>query len=82
MQNNFESLFVEINLRKKKWLLSRSYNPTRKNIVDHVKNISTELDQFIATYDKLILLRGFNVESEEVNMLDFLKIYKLKNLVK
>ena len=82
MQNNFESFFVEINLRKKKWLLSRSYNPTRKNIVDHVKNISTELDQFIATYDKLILLCRFNVESEEVNMLDFLKIYKLKNLVK
>ena len=82
MQNNFESFFVEINLRKKKWLLSRSYNPTRKNIVDHVKNISTELDQFIATYDKLILPRGFNVEPEEVNMLDFLKIYKLKNLVK
>ena len=82
MQNNFESFFVEINLRKKKWLLSRSYNPTRKNIVDHVKNISTELDQFIATYDKLILPRGFNVEPEEVNMLDFLKIYKLKTLVK
>ena len=82
MQNNFEDFFVEINLRKKKWLLSCSYNPTRKNIVNHVKNISTGLDQFSATYDNLILLGGFNVEPEEVNMLDFLNIYNLKNLVK
>ena len=51
VQNNFEGFFVEINLRKKKWLLSCSYNPTRKNIVNHVKNISAGLDQFSATYD-------------------------------
>ena len=30
VQNNFESFFVEINLRKKKWLLSSSYNPTTR----------------------------------------------------
>ena len=66
----------------KKWLLSCSYNPTRKNIVNHVKNISTGLDQFSATYDNLILIGDFNVEPEEVNMLDFLNIYNLKNLVK
>ena len=73
--NNFEGFFAEINLREKRWLLSCSYNPTRKNIVNHVKNISTGLDQFSATYDNLILLGGFNVEPEEVNMLDFLNIY-------
>ena len=47
-----------------------------------MKNISTGLDQFSATYDNLILLGGFNVEPEEVKMLDFLNIYNLKNLVK
>ena len=71
-----------INLRKKKWLFSCSYNPIRKHIVNHVKNISTKLDQFSATYDNLILLGDFNVAPEEVNMLDFLNIYNLKNLVK
>ena len=30
VQNNFEGFFVEINLRKKKWLLSCSYNPTNR----------------------------------------------------
>ena len=82
VQNNFESFFVEINLRKKKWLLSCSYNPARKIIVNHVKNIITAFDQFSASYDNLIVLDDFNVEPEEVNMLNFLNIYKLKNLVK
>ena len=50
-----------------------------------VKNISTGLDQFSATYDNLILIGDFNVEPEEENILDFLnilKIYNLQNLVK
>ena len=47
-----------------------------------MKNISTGLDQFSATYDNLILLGDFNFEPEEVNILDFLNIYNLKNLVK
>ena len=49
VQNNFEVFFVEINLRKEKWLLSHSYNPNRKSIVNHEKNISTGLDQVSAT---------------------------------
>ena len=77
MQNNFEGFPVEINLRKRKWLLSCSYNPTRKNIVNHVKNINTGLDKFSATYDNLTLLGEFNLEQEEVNMLDLLNIYNL-----
>ena len=80
VQNSFEGFFIEINLLKKRLLLSCSYNPTRKNIVNQVKNINIGLDQFSATYDKLILLGDFNFEPEKVNMLDFLKIYNWKIL--
>ena len=47
-----------------------------------MKNISTGLNQFSATYDNLILIDDFNVEPEEENMLEFLNIYNLKNLEK
>ena len=47
-----------------------------------MKNISTGLDQFSATYDNLILLGDFNFEPEEVNMSDFLNMYNPKNLTK
>ena len=36
---DFEGTFVEINLRKKKWLLCGSYNPYKINIANHLKNI-------------------------------------------
>ena len=45
-----------------------------------MKNISTGLNQFSATYDN-ILIWDFDVEPEKDNMSDFLHIYNLKNLV-
>ena len=81
VQNNFKGFFVNINLRKKMWLLSCSYKPNKKNIVNHVKNITTGLDQFSVAYDNLIL-GNFNVKPEKESMLDVLNIYNLKNLVK
>ena len=73
VQNIFEGFFDEINLRKKSGFFPAHIIQIKKIIVNHVKNISTELDQFSATYDNLILIRDFNVEPEEENMLDFIK---------
>ena len=42
---DFEGIFVEINLRKKKWLLCCSYNPHKSNITNHLKNICKTLDK-------------------------------------
>ena len=36
---DFEGIFVEINLRKKKLLLSCSYNPHKSNIANHLKHL-------------------------------------------
>ena len=82
VQNSFECFFVEINLRKKKWLLSCSYNPNKYNFVNHIINKTTGFDQFSATYDNIIVTGDFNVEPQEDNMSGFLNIYNLKNLVK
>ena len=38
-----EAFFVEINLRKKKWLLSCSYNPINENIENHLETLSNNL---------------------------------------
>ena len=71
------------------WLLSCSYNSNRNNIVSHMKNISTLLDRFNATCDNLILIGYFDVELKDniyiykiYNILDFLNMYNLKDLVK
>ena len=47
-----------------------------------MKNISTGLDQFSATYDNLNLMEDFNVEPEEINMSEPEKNpFETKNMV-
>ena len=76
---DFEETFVEINLRKKKWLLCCSYNPHKNNIANHLNNICKTLS---ATYENLILLENFPVEPQDESIAEFLNLYNLKNLVK
>ena len=79
---DFEGIFVEINLRKKKWLLCCSYNPHKSNIVNHLNNICKALEKRSTTYENLILIGDCNVEPEVESIAEFLNLYNLKNLVK
>ena len=79
---DFEGIFVEINLRKKKWLLCCSYNPHKSNIANHLKNICKTRGKLNSTYANLVLLGDFNAEPEEESIAEFLNLYNLKNLVK
>ena len=72
---------MEIDLRKKKWLLCCSYNPHKSNIANHLKSICKTLDKLNSTYDSLVLLGDFNAEPEEQSISEFLNHYNLKNLV-
>ena len=61
----FEGFFIEINLRKKKWLLCCSYNPDKNKILSHLHDISKALDDLSKKYDNFILLGDFSNEEEE-----------------
>ena len=39
-----ENIFIEINLRSKKWLVSGSYNPKLSHIKNHLQEIGEGLD--------------------------------------
>ena len=60
-------MFGEINVRKKKWLLSCSYNPRKSEIMDHLNEIGKHLDSHSSKYDNYMLLGDFNVEPTEQN---------------
>ena len=82
---DFEGIFMEINSRKKNWLLCCSYNPDKSNTASHLKNICKTLDNFNSTYDNRVLLGDFNAEPEEESISEFLQFtnfYNLKSLVK
>ena len=63
MNNNIGDFFVEINLRnKKKWLLSWSYNPKKALILNHLAELSKNIDLYLTKYDQLLFLGDFNAE--------------------
>ena len=71
--------FTEINLRKK-GLLSCSYNSHKNSICNQLQTISKTLNtsmyicvQLCKSYDNIILLGDFNVDSDEAKMSELLK---------
>ena len=53
---SFEGVFIEKNLRSKKWLLGYSYNSQWDNVTPHLRNISTALDKLSTGYGNVMLL--------------------------
>ena len=71
-----------INLWKRKWFISGSYNPHESKKVNHLDQIGKILDFNISKYENIILLGGFNCEENDPTMEHFLYTFNLKNLVK
>ena len=80
-QLTIEALFIEINLRKKKWLLCCSYNPHKNLIVAHLREIQVALDVLSSKYENIIIIGDFNSEPKESAMIDFCQPYKMENLI-
>jgi hypothetical protein len=82
MPSDIEGYFIELNLRRKKWVLFAGYNPNKDYITNFLKNISTSLNKHMSSYDNLILVGDFNSEMIENDMKEFCETYHLKNLIK
>ena len=77
---DIEHLVVEINLCKKKWLTSCSYDPHLQFIDKCLAHIENGLDSFSKQYDNYILRGNFNVILSN-NFVDiFCGSYSLKKL--
>ena len=77
-----EGCCIEINIRKKKWLLVCTNNPNQNLISNHLKEIGKNMDNYSSKYDNFILLGDLNSEPTESAVRDFCQIYGCKNLIK
>ena len=77
-----EGIFIEINLRKTKWLLFSGYNPHKQLISQFLCSLSKCIDKLINKYDNIVLLGDFNSELYERDMNEFCNVYGLKSLIK
>ena len=77
-----EAFFIEINLKKKKCLLSWSYNQNRENIENHLATLNKSLALYLSNYESLFEVGDFNVCVEEICMPGFCHTFGLKRLMK
>ena len=82
ISENLEGVFVELNFRRKKWLVCCSYNPQKSNITKHLDAIGKNLDLYSSRWENYLLSGDFNAEPSENAVIEFCKVYRLKNLVK
>ena len=79
--SEFECVFVEINLFKKKWLIGGTYNPCRSSITKHLGILKICIDKFTHVYDNLIIMGDFNSDPSDNELQEFCNLYNMKNLV-
>ena len=77
-----EGFFVELNLKRKKWLLYCSCNPKFSQISFHLNELGKNLDTVTSKYDNITLLGDFSREPADTVLSNFCEIYNLKNLIK
>ena len=78
---HIESLFVESNFRKVKWLLFGTYHTTSQNDIYHFNQLDKAIDTY-NNYDKILLIGDFNAEKSEPCLESFSYEHDLQNLVK
>ena len=80
--DNIEGLFVEINLRKSKWLIFGTYHLPNQNDSYYFDSLTKALDLYNDYYDKFLLADDFNAEEDEPCLSPFFNSKMQKNLVK
>ena len=72
MPDDIEGMFIKINSRKTKWLILGTYHPPNQADDYFFKFIGNVLDHYFKTYEKFLLLGGFNAEDTESILSEFL----------
>ena len=80
IKDNLELFFVEVNIRKKKWLLGCSYNPHKSNISNHLHHLNKGLDVYLKSYDNILIMGDLNSEVSENCLNGFCNDNSLKTL--
>ena len=75
-------VFLELNLRSNKWLISCSYNTHRTFILHHFDSIGKNLDLLSGNYENIFLMGDFNADIENIILKSLCHLYNFQKLIK
>ena len=76
-----EDFYIEVNLRKTKWLFCYSYYPIRCKIDLHLEKLNEGLASYSSHYESFIIIREVNVETNDSAISVFSDTYDLQRLI-
>ena len=82
LPDDIEGMFIEIKLKKTKWLIHGTHHPPNQPDDYFFKAVDNASDQYLKTYKNYLLLGDFNAENTEPILSEFLEQYEAKNIMK
>ena len=70
-----ETLFLEINLRLRKWLIVGAHKPPDQSKSVFLESLSKSLSIYLDTYENVILLKGLHYDSGRQKFATFCKLF-------
>ena len=81
LPDDIEGTFIEINLRKAKWIIFAAYLPPWQDKDYFFESVTKALDVYRAKYDNIILVGDFNTSESEQVLSEFLYEQDMSSLV-
>ena len=75
-KDDTESIFLEINIRLRKWLIVGAYKPPDQSKTAFLESLSKNLSTYLDTYENILMLGDFNMTPEDKNMQLFADCFK------
>ena len=76
-----EAIYLEINIRSRKWLIVGLYKPPSQNNSLFLENMSKNLSRYLDSYENITLLGDFNMTPEDKNLEHFTDTFSLEHLI-
>ena len=76
------TLFLEINLRLRKWLIVGAHKPPDQSKSVFLESLSKSLSIYLDIYENVILLRDFTMTPEDKNLQLFANSFNLEHPIK
>ena len=82
LPSDIEAIFIEMNIKSKKWLVCCTYNPNKSLIENHLRQLQKQLEAFSERYEHFLIIGHFNADVSDPSMSSFCTLFKLKSIVK
>ena len=82
LPSDIEAIFIEMNIKSKKYLLCCTYNPNKSLIENHLRQLQKQLEAFSERYEHFLIMGDFNADVSDPSMTSFCTLFKRKSIVK